>query len=197
MLSIQKDKLTQQCIDEWPGIYNNMENRSTSPQLQSKQLTIIILKHFLLKIRDTRKEKEGEEHKPGILTTYRNGLRYFLERPEGERFNIGEDEHLKKKLSSKRKQFKSVGKGNRPNACDLLDKEQIEKLWSSGAIGLKTPWQLLNLVWWNNIRMLGMWAMKEHLDCKLGDFVEWGSHFTFGERSMKTRNGEVEMPAKG
>ena len=27
---------------------------------------------------------------------------------------------------------------------------------------------MLNLVWWNNIRMLGMRAMKELLDCKLG-----------------------------
>ena len=79
-----------------------------------------------------------------------------MERPEseGERFDIGEDEDLKKKLSSKRKQLKSVGKGNHPNACDPLDEEQIEKLWSSGAIDLKTPQQLLNLVWWNNIRML-------------------------------------------
>ena len=52
---------------------------------------------------------------------------------EGERFDIGEDEDLKKKLSSKRKQLKSVGKGNRPNACDPLDQEQVEKLvkWSS------------------------------------------------------------------
>ena len=64
-----------------------------------------------------------------------------MERPEseGERFDIGEDEDLKKKLSSKRKQLKSVGKGNRPNACDPLDEEQIEKLWSSGAIDLKRP----------------------------------------------------------
>ena len=38
--------------------------------------------------------------------------------------------------------------------------------------------------------------MKEHLDCKLGDFVDNGSHFTFGERSTKARNGEVETPAK-
>ena len=100
----------------------------------TKQTANSILKHFFLEVRDTRKGKEGEEYEPGTLTTYRNGLRrYFLERPksEGERFDIGEDEDLKNKLSSKRKQLKSVGKGNRPNACDLLDEEQIEKLWSS------------------------------------------------------------------
>ena len=125
----------------------------------TKQTANSILKHFFLEIRDTRKLKEGEEYEPGTLTTYRNALRkYFLERPEseGESFDIGEDEDLKKKLSSKRKQVKSVGKGSRPSFCDPLDKEQIEKFWSSAADGLKTPQQLLNLVWWNYIRMLGM-----------------------------------------
>ena len=108
----------------------------------TKQTANNILKHFFLEIRDTRRGKEGEEYKPGTLTTYRNGLRrYFLERLEsdGERFDIVEDENLENKLSLKRKQLKSVGKGNRRNACNLLDEEQVEKLWSSRANGLKKP----------------------------------------------------------
>ena len=44
--------------------------------------------------------------------------------------------------------------------------------------------------------MLGMRAMKELHDSKLGNFVDNGSHFTFEGRSTKTRNGEVETPAK-
>ena len=106
--------------------------------------------NFFLEIWDTRKGKETKDYKPGTLTTYRNGVKmYFLKRPEfeGEFFDIGEDEDLKKKPSSKRKQLKSVGKRNRPNACDPLNDEQVAKLWSIGAIGLKTPQQLINLVW--------------------------------------------------
>ena len=131
-----------------------------------------LLTHFFLEIRDTRKGKENAEYESGSLTTYRNALgRYFLDRPEaeGSRFDIGEDQDLKKKLSSKRKQLKAIGKGNRPNACDSLDEEQVRQLWSSGAIGLKTPRQLLHVMWWNNTRMLGMRATQEHLDCKLED----------------------------
>ena len=41
-----------------------------------------------------------------------------------------------------------------------------------------------------------MRAMKEYFDCKLGDFVGNGLHFTFGERSTKNRNGEIETPNK-
>ena len=72
----------------------------------------------------------------------------------------------------------------------------MRQLWSSGAIGFKTPRQLLNLMWWNKTRMLRMRATQEHLDCKLEDFIDTGTYFTFGERSTKTRNGESDNPAK-
>ena len=48
-----------------------------------------LLKHFFLEIRDTRKDSLGEEYEPSTLSTYRNGLRrYFLERKDGESFDI-------------------------------------------------------------------------------------------------------------
>ena len=45
--------------------------------------------------------------------------------------------------------------------------------------------------------MLGMQAMKEHLDCKLRDLVENGSHFTFGERSTKPGLVKLKRQQKG
>lgn len=47
----------------------------------------------------------------------------------------GEYEDLKKNISSKRKSLKFSGKGNRPNSRVPLDEEQVERLFSSGAIG--------------------------------------------------------------
>ena len=44
-----------------------------------------LLKHFFLEIRDTRKGTFGEEYEPGTLKAYR---RYFLERREGENFDV-------------------------------------------------------------------------------------------------------------
>ena len=63
---------------------------------------------------------------------------------------------MKKKLAAKKKQLKAEGKGNRPHRADPLDENQVEKLWTTGASGLKTPRQLLHLMWWNDTRMLGM-----------------------------------------
>ena len=60
-----------------------------------------LLKHFFLEIRDTRKETFGEEYEPATLTAYQKGLRrYFLERHEGENFDIsvGDGTNLNKKL---------------------------------------------------------------------------------------------------
>ena len=111
-----------------------------------------LLKHFFLEVRDTRKETLGEEYEPLTFTTYRNGLqRYVLERKEGDCFDIGKDEDLKKKLASKRKQLKAEGKGSGAHRADPLDESQVEKLWTTGAVVSCSIF-----FWWNNTRMLGM-----------------------------------------
>ena len=70
-----------------------------------------LLKHFLLEIRDIRKETFGEEYEPATLIAYRKGLkRYFLERREGENFDVsvGDDTILNTKTLSKAKTSQSV-----------------------------------------------------------------------------------------
>ena len=101
---------------------------------------------------------------------------------------------MKKKLAAKKKQLKAEGKGNRPHRADPLDENQVEKLWTTGAVGLKTPRQLLHLVWWNNTRMLGMRGRQEHLNCKVQDFKDQGNYYEYTERSTKTRTGETDDP---
>ena len=55
------------------------------------------------------KRSFGEDYEPSTLQSYRNGLRrYFLQRKNGENFDIGGDESLKKKLVSKKKQLKNA-----------------------------------------------------------------------------------------
>ena len=119
---------------------------------------------------------------------------YFLERKDGESFDIGEDEDLKKKLAARKKQLKAEGKGNRPHRADPLDENQVEKLWTTGAVGLKTPRQLLHLMWWNDTRMLGMRGQQKHLNCKVQDFKDQGNYYDYTERSTKTRTGETDDP---
>ena len=105
---------------------------------------------FFLEIRDTRKDSLGEEYESWTMNTYIPKwfkAIYFLERKDGESFDIGEDEDLNKKLAARKQQLKAEGKGNRPHRADPLDENQVEKLWTTGAVGLKTPCELLHLMW--------------------------------------------------
>ena len=112
----------------------------------SKQEAPQLLKHFFLEIRQTTKENKGKAYEPGTLQTYRNGLRrYFLERPcpsaednfDLEKSSAIEFEEVSTMLSMKKKDLKQKGLGNKPNAAQPVETEDIEKMWSSGAIGLQ------------------------------------------------------------
>ena len=101
---------------------------------------------------------------------------------------------LRRSSLQREKQLKAEGKGNHPNRPDALDESQVEKLWTSDVVGLKTPRQLLHLMWWNNTRLLGMRGRQEHLNCKVQDFKDRGKCYEYTERSTKTRTGETDNP---
>ena len=127
----------------------NSISKAEAPQL---------LNHFFfVEIRKTKKDDEGKEYEPGSLQTYHNGLRrYFLHRPclpAPDNFDIGKNEEFDEvanMLSVKKKDLKRKGLGNKPNAAQPLEEDEIEKIWSTGALGLQNPRSLLHLVEWNN-----------------------------------------------
>ena len=47
-------------------------------------------------------------------------------------------------LKKKQKQLKYIGKGNRPNAADLLSDEDIDTFYSRKVLGIHSPRALLN-----------------------------------------------------
>ena len=99
-------------------------------------------------------------------------------------------------LSMKKKDLKQKGLGNKPNAAQPVETEDIEKMWSSGAIGHQNPRSLLHLVWWNNVRHLGMRGFKEQHDCQL---TETEQYIEYKERQTKNRlrqNGRESITTK-
>jgi len=74
-------------------------------------------------------------------------------------------------LSMKKKRFEAKRSWQQTKAAQPVETEDIEKVWSSGAIGLQNPRSLLLLVWWNNVTHLGMRGFKEQHDCQLSDFT--------------------------
>ncbi|KAK3731884.1 hypothetical protein QZH41_000659 [Actinostola sp. cb2023] len=147
----------------------------------------------------TSNNSKGKEYEPGTLQTYRNGLRrYFLERPcppaidnfDLDKTGSAEFEEVATMLSLKKKDLKKKGLGNKPNAADPVEAEDLEKMWSSGAVGLQNPRSLIRLVWWNNVTHLGMRACKEQHDCQLEDFVVRDQYIEYTERQTKNRQGD-------
>ena len=86
--------------------------------------------------------------------------------------------------------MKRNGLGNKPNAAQPLEEDEIEKIWSTGALGLQNLRSLLHLVWWNNVTHLGMRAFKEQYDCLIQDFTITNQYVEYKERQTKNRQGD-------
>ncbi|KAK3740642.1 hypothetical protein QZH41_000145 [Actinostola sp. cb2023] len=192
-------KSTETSIRRFKSWYE--EKHGIEPDLNtvSKKEAPQLLKHFFLEIRQTGNDNRGKEYEPGTLQTCRNGLRrYFLERPcppaidnfDIEKSSGIEFQEVADMLSTKKKNLKKQGLGNQPNAAQPVEKEDVEKLWSSGAVGLKNPRKLIHLVWWNNVTHLGMRGVKEHYDCQIQDFTITDQYIEYNERQTKNRQGD-------
>ena len=104
----------------------------------SKQEAPQLLKRFFLEVRQATKENRGKEYEPGILQTYRNGLRrYFLESPcppaidnfDLEKSSAIEFEEVSTMLSMKKKDLNQKDLENKPNAAQPVETEDFEKIF--------------------------------------------------------------------
>ena len=172
----------------------------------SKQEAPQRLKHFFLEIRQTTKENKVKVYEPGTLQTYRNSLRrYFLKcpcPPAVDNFNLEkssaiEFEEVSTMLSMKKKDLKQKGLDNKPNSAQPVETEDIEKMWSSGAIGPQNSRSLLHLVWWNNVTHLGMRGFKEQHDCQLSDFTMTEQYIEYKERQTRTARETNQLRQNG
>ena len=138
------------CLQSWYlAKYKTELNVNSISKAEAPQL----LKHFFVEIRKTKRDDEGKEYEPGSLQTYRDGLRhYFLHRPcppAPDNFDLKKNKEFAEvanMLSVKKKDLKRKGLGNKPNAAQPLEEDEIEKIWSTRALGLQTPRSLLHLV---------------------------------------------------
>ena len=101
-------------------------------------------------------------------------------------------------LKAARKQLKSEGKGNKPNATEALEPADVEQLWSTGALGHTDPATLQQTILWQIATHMGTRGRDEHHKLRFGDFVvasttDGHRYVEFSaERGTKTRTGETE-----
>ena len=199
MVSKNTKKSTSTSVRRLQSWFKEKHGKQINLDAISKQEAPQLLKHFFLEIRQTTKENKGKEYEPGTLQTYRNGLRrYFLKRPcppaidnfHLEKSSAIEFEEVSTMLFINKKDLKQKGLGNKANVAQPVEAEDIEKMWSSGAIGLQNPRSLLHLVWWNSVTHLGMRGFKEQHDCQLSDFTVTEQYIEYKERQTKNRQGD-------
>ena len=96
--------------------------------------------------------------------------------------------------SSKQRDLKRKGKGNKPNASAALSEEDIHVPYEKDLLGRYTAEALLSMVWFNNTIHFGLRGCKGHRemcwgDVKLRQTSTGQEYLEFNKRETKTRSG--------
>ena len=144
------------------------------------------------------RQKDGSEYQPSYLRGIMGSIERHLRRHKYGRSLIRDVNFsaTRAALTSKQKDLKKKGKGNRPMAADFLSNSDVDRLYETGQLGSHCPTSLLNTLWFNNTLHFGMrGGSAEHRnlcygDMKLGFDTELECEFVeYNERQTKTRTG--------
>ena len=116
------------------------------------------------------KDKQ-EEYEPSSLRGFIASFERYLKK-KNYGHSIIKDlqfEKTRKALSSKQKDLKRKGKGNKPNASVAISEDDIQVLYEKKPLGTERPEALLNTLWLNNTTQFGLRGCKEHRDMCWGD----------------------------
>ena len=117
------------------------------------------------------RQANGTEYKPNSLQSYLSAIKCHLNELG---IDIKKLDMTSKVVVAKKKELKSLGKGNFQNHAAGLSIENEERLWESGALGDSDPEALVHTVWFLATKCLGFRGCHEARQLK------WG-HLTFHE----------------
>ena len=132
-------KKTQSDLNVFYRWAKNVNETRTIENIPEQELDKV-LAHFFLNVRKTN----GDEYEPDTLTSMLRSFDRFLREKE-KQYSILTDRQFTKvreALSSKRKQLRRTGKGQKPNKALGLSENQIQELWDEKQLGYHTPQSL-------------------------------------------------------
>ncbi len=139
------------------------------------------------------KRDNGQDYEPVSVQNFSCCIRKFL---ASKIPGVEPDKSFpvsKSALARKKKELKSLGKGNRPNRAQCLTDQEEELLWERGALGDSTPDVLRNTMWFLCTKLLGFRGKHESEQLLWSDLKietsELGEYIEFNERLSKTRDG--------
>ena len=100
----------------------------------------------------------GEDVEPDTLSSAVRMLNKYLQR-HGCNYDISKDhefELCREVLATRRKELTADGKGNKPNKAVPLTKSNETALFERGQMGLHSPKQLINMLWYGFVKCFGM-----------------------------------------
>lgn len=110
---------------------------------------------------------------PGTLMTYFRGLCGYLKENKYPHDIARDKENFSMThniIKSRSKDLKSQGMGNLPNKARLIEDEEEERMWESGALGDHEPETLLSTVYYLTTKNLGFRGNHEAHQLCNGDF---------------------------
>ncbi len=170
---------------QWCETHGERRNIGEIPREELNRL----LGHFYCKVR----KESGEYLEPDTLTSIQRSLDRHLTKELHKTFSIIRDTEFassNEKLKAARKMLKKEGKGNKPNASEALDEQEVAVLWETEAFGEE------NTIWYLLTMHMGMRGRDEHYKLLYGDFevrstTDGAQYVEFTERDTKTRTGEL------
>lgn len=178
---------------QWCAKYVEKREMKDIPPIELNKL----LSHFFITVR----KNDGTHYEPDTLTSFQRSIDRHLTQDSQKTYSILKDKVFtssREALKAARKHLKSEGKGNKPNAADALEPEDVQQLWSSGTLGDINSVTLQQTLWWLITTHMGTRGRDEHHKLRFGDFrvgstTDGHEYVEFSaERGTKARIGETE-----
>ena len=121
----------------------------------------------------TVEKKDNTEYEPDTLPSMSRSIQRHLD-DKNARVNILQDEVFKvsrEVLKSKRRQLRKQGKGNKPNATEVLTNEDVERIFDENQFGIHDPDVLSRTMWFLLTLHFGHRARHEARQMKFGDDI--------------------------
>ena len=143
------------------------------------------------------RKPNGQDYEPSTLQNFQSSFERYLKDNKYPTSIITHRlfNHSRTVLSSKQKQLKKMGKGNKPNESATFTDDDKEILYAQKQLGMHSPMAIINTLWLFFTIHFGMRGVQEHVDLQWGDVQlhednTGAEYLEFNERQTKTRTGK-------
>ena len=146
---------------------------------------------------ETRNSK-GEPYPPSTIYQLLSGLLRSMREHNPECPNFVDKKNpsfrkLHRTLDSHFHSLKERGVGVSVKSAEIISKDEENRLWSSGVMGIHSPTALFNAIFYCNGKNLCLRGGDEHWRLQLSQFERKTDHYIYTENCSKNRSGTFKQ----